>query len=359
LYEQDWMNNQFEKFKYLRNDVEHARKWLLDMGNAAAKYGITIQYCMATPAMFMQSIELPNVTNARMSGDYNARFRKTSFFPHFTQTSILGYALDIWPSKDTFRSSSHPGHFYIEKFPELETLMCNLSAGVVGPGDPVGHLNRELLMKTCREDGLLLKPDRPLTAIDFMFKKHSTYYITSTFSKKAELIWYYILVMNLFPKRVKNKSFKLEELGISGNYILYDYNKKTFQEISIDTQISQSLKKNEYKYYILAPIINGNIAIIGNPEKFVTCSNKQFPSIKYTDNELTVEIEDLASSQIRIIAYSKNKPKFLSDSSNGLKGFSSKSELNSQNSGWYYDSPIINIKVQLDSNGKQTLKILY
>ncbi|MFX1452205.1 MAG: hypothetical protein ACFFCM_15315, partial [Promethearchaeota archaeon] len=285
LYEQDWMNNQFKKFKYLRENVNHARKWLLDMGNAAVKYGITIQYCMATPAMFMQSIVLPNVTNARMSGDYNARFRKTSFLPHFTQTTILGYALGLWPSKDTFRSSSKPGHFYIEKFPELETLISNLSAGVVGPGDPIGYLNRELLMKTCREDGLLLKPDRPLTAVDHMFEKHSTYYITSTFSKKDELIWHYILVINLFPKRVKNKSFTLEELGIAGDYILYDFNKGTFREFINDTQVVQSLKKNTHKYYILAPLINGNMAIIGNPEKFVTCSNRQFPSIKCIDNE--------------------------------------------------------------------------
>ncbi len=355
LYEQDWMNNQFRKFKYLRNDVEHARKWLLDMGNAAAKYGITIQYCMATPAMFMQSIELPNVTNARMSGDYNARFRKTSSFPHFTQTSILGYALGIWPSKDTFRSSSHPGHFYIEKFPELETLMCILSAGVVGPGDPVGHLNRELLMKTCREDGLLLKPDGPLTAVDFMFKKHSTYYISSTLSKKDELEWYYILVMNLFPKRVKNKNFKLKDLGIRGNYILYDFDKKTFQEISIDAQIFQSLRKNEHKYYILAPLINRDIAIIGNPKKFVTCSNKQFPSIKQTDTEIIVEIEDLPSSKIEILVFSKKKPNQISDNEGKLREFSSNSELDSNNRGWYYNSLKLMIKVQLDSDGKQII----
>ncbi|NVM05081.1 MAG: hypothetical protein HWN67_22360 [Candidatus Helarchaeota archaeon] len=358
MYEQDWMNNQFRKFKYLRNDVLHARKWLLDMGNAAAKYGITLQYCMATPAMYLQSIELNNVTNARMGGDYNARFPKTGYVPHLTQVPIFGYAIGLWPSKDTFRSSSQPGLFYKEKFTELETLLSILSAGIVGPGDPIGYLNRKLLIKTCREDGLLLKPDRPLTAVDFMFKKHSTYYISSTVSIKGELEWYYVLVLNLYPKRIKKKSFKLKELEITGEYILYDFNKKTFQEISNGTQIFQILKKNEHKYYILAPLINGDIAIIGNPEKFVTCSNKQFPFIKYADNELTIKTEELPSSKVTILAFSKKKPDQISDSESELPEFSSKSELDFENKGWYYDSLSLTIKIQLDKNGKQNLKIL-
>ncbi|MHA1378451.1 MAG: hypothetical protein ACTSRG_08720, partial [Candidatus Helarchaeota archaeon] len=308
LYEQDWMNNQFKKFKYLRNDVEHARSWLLQMGQAAAKQGITIQYCMATPAMYMQSVEIPSVTNARTGQDYNARFPKHAYIPDNTQTGILVNALGIWSSIDTFRSNSKPGHFYIEKCPELLTLMANLSGGIVGPSDPIGYLNKDLLMKTCRKDGLLLKPDRPLTPVDYMFKKHSTYYIASTITKKNELIWHYILAVNVFPKRVKNKNFTLKELGINDNYILYDYNSEKIQEIGNDSKIYQNLKKNEYKYYILAPFMNKDVAVIGNTEKFVTCSNKQFTDIEFTEGEIKVQLEDLPATTIPILVYSKRKP---------------------------------------------------
>ncbi len=357
MYEQDWMNNQFKKFKYLRNDVEHARKWLLDMGNAAARYGITMQYCMTTPAMLLQSVELPNVTNARTGGDYNARFPKKSYVCHNTQTSILTHALGIWPSIDTFRTNNKPGHFYVERQPELMTLMGNLSAGIVGPGDPIGYINRELLMKTCRDDGLLLKPDRPLTPVDYMFKKHSTYYICSTVTKRNGLTWHYILVVNVHPKRVKDKSFTLEQLGIENKHVLFDYSTEKIQEPAIDAKIYQNLKKYEHKYYILAPMIDDKIAIIGNPKKFVTCSNTQFKSIKATENEIMVEIEDLPDATIWILAFSKEKPVNISTISE-LKECRTKNELELMEEGWIYDSSVLNMKIITNSEGKQTLRII-
>ncbi|MHA1383211.1 MAG: hypothetical protein ACTSR3_05600 [Candidatus Helarchaeota archaeon] len=358
LYEQDWMNNQFKKFKYLRNHVEHARTWLLQMGQAASKYGISIQYCMATPAMFMQSVELPNVTNVRTGEDYNARFPKHAYIPDNTQTMILIHALGIWPSIDTFRTNNKPGHFYIEKYPVMMTLLAVLSAGVIGPSDPIGYINRNLIMKTCRDDGLILKPDRPLAPVDFMFKKHSTYYICNTTSEKNNLTWHYLWVVNIHPKRVKNKNFSLEELEITGDYILYDYITNKIQEITKKSKIYQNLKKNEFKYYILAPLINGNLAIIGNPDKFVTCSNKQFPEVESTENEIKIQIEDLPSTQIPILIYSKNKPSNIIMDNEDVPELS-KEGLNSQDIGWNYNSNRLEIKIILNEDGKSNLLIKY
>lgn len=38
--------------------------------------------------------------------------------------------------------------------------------GPVGPGDKIGLMNRTLIMKSCNDEGLLLKPSKPATAID-------------------------------------------------------------------------------------------------------------------------------------------------------------------------------------------------
>lgn len=35
--------------------------------------------------------------------------------------------------------------------------------------DKIGYANRTLIMQTCRDDGLLLKPDKPATSIERTF----------------------------------------------------------------------------------------------------------------------------------------------------------------------------------------------
>ena len=40
-----------------------ARDWLMQMGEAARKNGLTIQYCMSYPRHILQSLEIPVVTH--------------------------------------------------------------------------------------------------------------------------------------------------------------------------------------------------------------------------------------------------------------------------------------------------------
>ena len=69
-YEQDWLNHQTMDFTPLITDPNLGRNWLLQMGNAAAKYNITIQYCMSLSRHILQSVEIPFVTQARVTNDY-------------------------------------------------------------------------------------------------------------------------------------------------------------------------------------------------------------------------------------------------------------------------------------------------
>jgi hypothetical protein len=54
----------------------------------------------------------------------------------------------------------------MEVLPEREILIATLSTGPVSPGDAINYTNAERIMKCCRPDGLILKPDRPLTMIN-------------------------------------------------------------------------------------------------------------------------------------------------------------------------------------------------
>ena len=57
--------------QHLNLNATAGRTWLLQMGSAAARHGLTIQYCMSHCRHILQSVEIPAVTNARASGDHS------------------------------------------------------------------------------------------------------------------------------------------------------------------------------------------------------------------------------------------------------------------------------------------------
>lgn len=88
---------------------------------------------------------------------------KDTFISNFTSTQKSGsWTNDTkqWPPFKGYHEMNAPTH----------ALMSLLSMASVTFGDAVGESNKTLLMQLCREDGMLLKADRPATAIDAQFQ---------------------------------------------------------------------------------------------------------------------------------------------------------------------------------------------
>ena len=49
--------------------------------------------------------------------------------------------------------------------------MATLSCAMVGPMDGIELLNATRVMTTCRGDGVVLKPDKPVTTVDSCFRE--------------------------------------------------------------------------------------------------------------------------------------------------------------------------------------------
>ncbi|CAF3719866.1 unnamed protein product [Adineta steineri] len=172
LYEQDWLDRQTYNFTPTFTDIHIGHQWLMSMGEAAEKVEINIQYCMALPRHILTALQIPRVTHARVSTDY-AFHLKSETAPQWAIgiSSMFADALGLAPFKDVFWSNSYePGAPYSDSpreiLPEREILIATLSTGPVGPGDGINYTNVERIMKCCRQDGLILKPDRPLTMIN-------------------------------------------------------------------------------------------------------------------------------------------------------------------------------------------------
>ena len=310
LYEQDWLISTFDRIPFLQENIFATEEWLTWMAQAAQENNISIQYCMAPSGAFLYAIKFPAVTNARVTGDYHARATKQFFYPQFSQTNILAWGVGIWPSLDCYLTTTTPiwKGLYREKYPEQMTLLSNLGGGVICPADKADRVNRPLLMKTCTEEGLLLKPDRPITANDLMFKIHQKHYIMDTWTQKEGLIWRYIFIVNLWSRRVKDPKVSLSELGFPQGGVLYDFSTGDAKEINADEFIDLKLKSMEYKYYILAPFLTPHFALIGALEKFVTCSNKLIPNIRTESSNIIFTVEYSPESSLKLLAISKVRP---------------------------------------------------
>ena len=170
MYEQDWLDTEYDNMKYLNFNATAARTWLLQMGTAAARNDLTVQYCMSHCRHIMQSIEIPAVTNARASGDYHAG--SDQWRPLGT-TGIFGWAVAIAPTKDNYWSTDkQAGSAYgdyakiSEPYNRLQAAVSTLTKGPVAPSDKIGASDTALILKSCAADGKLLQGDKPAMLID-------------------------------------------------------------------------------------------------------------------------------------------------------------------------------------------------
>ncbi len=308
VYEQDWMISHFNHFKAFKADINAASDWLSQMASAASKRGITIQYCMGIPAMWMEAVKHPNVSNVRGSNDYHSWMPHVFDVPYFTQSSILARALNLWPFKDVFFTTRR-GWFLGERCPELEMLLSVLSAGPVAPGDPIGFIDKRLIRAACAVDGTLLKPDRPLTAADIMFTKHDKYYICTTESIHDGLAWHYVLVVNLWPNRVKDEGYTLRELGITGKHVEYDFASKQALVVNDGARIELHLKHEQHAFRVYAPVSSDGWALIGDTDRFATMNDKTFSRVQATADGLEVDLHGVGGEQVNLAVFCPRTPK--------------------------------------------------
>ena len=119
-YEQDWL---FGPAQPERN-LEDGERFMDVMAQAAAREGITLQYCMPLPRHFLQGSQYSNLTTIRTSPD---RLSREHWRP-FLFNGRLATALGEWPSTDVFMSAETDN-----------LLLATLSGGIVGVGDAIGN----------------------------------------------------------------------------------------------------------------------------------------------------------------------------------------------------------------------------
>ena len=197
--EHDWLVEVFFGVRSMRSEPGRATKWQEGIDSAARDRGITVQWCMGTPADFAQTTTLTQVTSVRTSGDHGYIASAGQLWAWFCTTNSLARSLHLLPFKDVFRADPEVAG----ENGEPEALLSALSTGPVGLGDRVGRMDPALALRTCRADGLLIKPHTAIAATDESLLSGpaftSTLLVAECTSEHPAGRWIYAVAMHANP----------------------------------------------------------------------------------------------------------------------------------------------------------------
>ena len=338
-YEVDFLQDQTRWTPYMVTQHDGAAKWLTGMAAAAAKLNMSVQYCMAHPAAFLHALTLPAVTNGRASGDYVS---PDGNLEQYGSNALFFTALGIAPSKDNWWSTAEQpkprdltkanptalppcdggGRNVTRNF--LHALVATLSTGPVGFSDALGYTNASLVLSTCRNDGLLLKPSLPLRAIDRSFSRakpkapvlpyttHLWFTHTCGEAKAASAPWYYALAFasqaggapagtvllraDLWPPLPSSQAVVVwEHSNVKGAKLVGPGSK----------QLASMSTGGDHAYILVAPVMAGGWAFLGEAKKLTPVSvQRQFRfSFATAGAEMTVTMSGVAGELCELSAF--------------------------------------------------------
>lgn len=310
-YEQDWMVESFFGVRDLRAVAGRARAWQEQLDHAAALHGLTLQFCMSTPPDFLQTLTLRRLTSIRTSGDYRYLFDNGLNWVWFLHTNALARALGLNAFKDVFISDAAA-----EPYAEIEALLAALSTGPVGIGDRIGCADRDLIMRTCREDGVLVKPDAPLAALDHCFRASTyagaTLLLGETYSQHPAGRWLYVVALHASHVREPlTERCALAQLGTerpTGPVLVYNWRSGAFRRVERDGGWDVTLDWQDWDLRVLCPLLPGDRTVFGDVGRYAAVGDRRIGRIEAEAGAISFDVFGPAQSAVHVHGYAPTPP---------------------------------------------------
>ena len=161
-------------------------------------------------------------------------------------------------------------------------------------------------MQTCRSDGVVLKPSRPVTRIDACFRdqkgalqkfdptchQYSTY---TDFDKQTRVHYFFSnsadpLSADMLPTT-------------STDHVVYNF--YTGEVLSLPTSANVSLAPGYegHAYVVVSPVLGttqNKVAFVGEVDKYTTASGKRFANLKAGDGSVTVDVTGVPKEEVKV-----------------------------------------------------------
>ena len=319
VYEQDWMYNEAEGLNSTRESATLTDLWLTQMATAAASVNATVQYCMSLGRFVMMAASLPALTQFRAGDDYGPGQTAKCGFPYCVfyigTTSLLGFALELAPSKDGFWSTElQPGsafHSATEPYSAMLATIATYSTAPVQLDDGVGFTNVTLALATCTTSGRLLQPSRPMSAIDSCFSaaafgtggpvaaRDNILPVQSTHTLVGPLMWSHVLCIALAgPARISPDDLPLDFLPTDAGSLLYagwrEAGGGSFDILGSFSTASPLVlvaapDPHDWSLHHIAPVFASGWAYLGEPAKLVPVSAWRTQNVSDTGSGVRVD----------------------------------------------------------------------
>ena len=300
VYEQDFMYTQYDNIAALQTNATFADDWLRLMAEHAARAGLSMQYCMPYGREYLVSTLHPNVVTIRASGDYHAGRDNYKI----SRSSLVAHAVGLLPFKDTFFTSSAiesgGADHDAEPNAQLHLIAATLSTSIVGPSDGKGLTNTTRLMGCCRSDGLVLKAERPAVPIDavwteggpqgeisFSFACSEDNRTKTTYLLAADVEHDYQVTPHDLQLATTHCG-RSDTPASAESYIVFDWATHRVAEFSDAKPLQLRRSKGaphrtgavEWSLSVVAPVLRGGWAVIGEPSKIVGASARRLRSAR-------------------------------------------------------------------------------
>ena len=299
-YEQDWMHNTIAYSPGLTSTVDEGDAFFESMAGAFKAQGLSMQYCMAPPAGFLEGSKFDNLTTIRVSGDgFNPKF-----YHRFLYTSRLAASMGIFPWTDVYKST------------EIGNLILGvLSDGPVGTGDAMGQESKANILTAARADGVLVKPDVPILPVDSAYlaeaqgKNLPTLATTYTDHNGIKTIYGVAILAPGQPAGSVTVDVA-RDLGCTGPAYLYHYLDGTGETLAPGASFTLDVQPGQVAYFVLAPIGPSGIAFLGDANKIVGTGKARIADLKDDGHQVTATIL-LApgEKEVKICGYAEKKPR--------------------------------------------------
>lgn len=341
----DFLSN-YEGDPVMMASVDRMNTYFKSMAQALKEQGMTQHYCMQMSRNVLQSTENPVMVSVQASHDHHVGDRNEAMvWNHLLFTSAFYGAVGIWPSRDNIQSAADPNAFE-------DVLLANLMGGSMELGHRIGEANWDLLKKVYREgDRLILKPDRPIVPLDRCYADRSA--VGYTESKISGKRWYYVLSL---PAADHLAQFSASDVGAAGAWAVYDWDRKTVSAREAASPINL-LREAKHQYFVLAPILENGMAVIGDAEKFITMADQRIASVESASTSVRVGMISSREASPTLVGYSPRHPSGVAMGDSKLEEVSSIDRLKLVKSGWFWDPQTNLWSAKMDFNdaaGMQT-----
>ena len=307
VFEHDWLIECFLGVRGLRAPGR-AAAWQEGIDAGLGARDLHAQWCMASPADFAQVSRLQHVTSIRTSGDHGYLVGPEVLWAWFLHNNVMARALGLWPYKDVFHSAR------TSETREVEALLAAMSAGPVGIGDRIGEADVALIRRTCRADGVLVRPDVPIAATDQAPFDAPVWsgetLVGSTYTQHSAGRFGYALACNVgFDKRTKHAHIALSSLDAdrpeTDRVVLYDWRNRTVDVVDADAEYEVELEPAGWDYRVLAPVLPDGIAVIGDPALYACAGDARVADVVVGADEVVVTVLG-AGERVPIIGWSES-----------------------------------------------------